>query len=135
MELILKLHALVDSDFRELQDKYEDTNIGFERLADLSEYGINAEDHETNIDEGFAEIETEVQKGNFPILSVFSDPVGWHIWVAVRDGESFRLISRAYGYNNVLEMNDLNVVRQNLNQYRGGTIHFVTYDLSEANGT
>jgi len=96
---------------------------------------VSFRDHEKPIDEGFALIQSEVQHGRFPILSVYCNPIGWPIWVAVPDGKSFRLISRTYGDNNPLEMNDLNDVRENLNQHRGGKINFVTYDLTDPNGT
>ena len=135
MELILKLHSLVDADFRNFQDIYSNANIGFEKLTEMAQYGVIAQDQETLVDDGFTSILTEVQNGRYPILSVYSDPVGWHIWVAVPDGESFRLISRAYGCDTPLEMNNLNVVRQNLNRHRDGKIHYVTYELAEPNGT
>lgn len=129
MELILKLHSLVDLTFRAFQDKYGDANIGFEKLGDLAPYGITAQDHEMPTDAGFEVIRTEVQRGHFPIVSVFSDPVGWHIWVAIPRGDSFRLASRAYGRDRPLEIGDLDYVRDNLKRFRNGRINFVTYDV------
>ena len=135
MELILKLHSLVNATFRDFQDKYGDTNIGFEKLADMASYGVHAQDHEKPIDEGCKSIKLEVRRGHFPILSVYSKPLGWHIWVAVPDGASFRLVSRAYRNDKPLKINDLDVVRQNLNKFSGGRVHFVTYMLAKPNGT
>ena len=134
MELVLKLHSFVDAQFRDFQDKYGNTNIGFEKLADMANFGITAQDHETPIEDGLSRIQDEIQRGHYPILSMYSDRVGWHIWVAVPDGDSFRLLSRAYGYDETLEIDDLDVLRQNLTKFRGGKIHFVTYDLSEPDG-
>ncbi len=131
MELILKLHSLVCPSFRDFQDKYGDTNIGFEKLADMAPYGIRAEQHEMPIKDGFGTIQREVQRGHYPILSLYSEPVGWHIWVAIPDGDSFCLVSRAYGYDEPLQVDDLNTVRRILIQYRNGKIHFVTYDADE----
>jgi len=134
MELILKLHSLVDPSFRAFQDKYRDTNIGFEKLGDMAPHGVHAQDYEKPIDEGFQIVRSEVQCGRYPILSLFSAPVGWHIWVAVPHGDSFRLVSKAYGYDLPLDIDNLEMVRTNLNKYRNGKIHFVTYSLHVPNG-
>lgn len=131
MELILKLHSLVDLTFRDFQDKYGNTNIGFEKLADMAPYGIHAQHHEMPIEDGLESIRTEVQRGHYPILSVYNVPVGWHIWIALPDANSFRLVSRAYGCDDPVKINDLNIVRRNLNLHRKGRIHFVTYDADK----
>ncbi len=101
----------------------------------MAPYGVHAQDHELSLDEGFEAIRTEVQRGHFPLLSVFSDPVGWHIWVAIAGGDSFQLVSRAYGYDDPLRIDDLSDVRVNLNRHRRGRVHFVTYDVDESEGT
>src|SRR4051812_24897477 len=75
MELILKLHSLVDAHFRDFQDKYGNTNIGFEKLADLVAYNVKAHDQEMPIKEGFDAIEKEVKDGRYPIASIYSDVI------------------------------------------------------------
>src|SRR5208337_2560782 len=82
MELVLKLHALEPASYCALQDRYGDTNIGFENLADLLPCGIEARDHEPSVAHGFAKIEEEEKAGRFPLGSL-PGAVAWHIWVAV----------------------------------------------------
>jgi hypothetical protein len=130
MELVLKLHSLVEPSFRGIQDKYGNTNIGFEKLRELELYGVWAQDKELPLAEAFAEIQSEVQRGHFPLLSVYDPSSGrWHIWAAIPHDHSFRLVSRAFGHNRPLEIDDLNEVRENLARHRLGKVHFIRYDV------
>lgn len=129
MEIVLKLHSLVESDYRALQDRYKDTNIGFEYLSDLAEFGITAISREDTISAGFQRIESEVKEGRFPLLSVHNESLGWHVWVAVPIESSFRLLSRSFNNPHTHEISDLNTVRLNLTEHRNGQINFATYVL------
>ena len=131
MELVLKLHALVDPSFRGIQDRYGDMSIGFEKLEDMRSYGVLAQEQELPITEGFEKILSEVQRGHYPLLSVYSSNAGgWHIWAAIPHGDSFCLVSRAFGHETPLTIEDLSQVKDNLTQYRSGKVHFVTYEIN-----
>jgi hypothetical protein len=131
MELILKLHSLVAPNFREFQDKYGDTNIGFEKLADLAAYNVQAHDEESLIDDGFAAIQEEINRGRYPLASIYCDPIGWHIWVAIPDRDAFKFVSKGYNIDNMLDIS-LSDARANLERYRKGRIHYATYDVVES---
>jgi hypothetical protein len=128
MELILKLHGLVPIDFRGLQDKYQDTNIGFEKLDDLREYGITAKPEEVPFDEGMRLIESEIDRGHFPLVSLGSSVTGWYIWIAVRENESVRFLSKGFAIKDILEQGR-HEASQILAVHRRGLINFATYEL------
>ena len=129
MELVVKLHGLESDTFRALQDRYGDTNIGFEKLADLAAYGIEAKDHELPVVDGFKKIEDEVAAGRFPLVSLPSAPLGWHIWVAVRESSGIRFLSRGHGIPAVLDLPDSPGLRHTVATYRQGKVHFAVYEV------
>jgi len=93
-------------------------------------HGIHAQEHETPIEDGLKVIHTEVQRGHYPMLSLYNES-DWHIWIAVPEGNSFWLVSRAYGVDQPLLIDDLDSVRENLMDYRNGSMNFVTYNVEE----
>lgn len=128
--MLLKLHGLEWPAFRGLQDLYGDTNIGFEKLADLLPYGIEAKDHEPSVNDGFAKIEQEARAGRFPLVSL-RGPVKWHIWVAVIEDGRLRFLSRDFGNPSVLEQENDSGIRRRLIAHRQNKVHFVTYEIEE----
>lgn len=128
MELVLKLHGLESSSFRALQDRYRDTNIGFEKLSDLLQWGVDAKDHEPTVDIGFAKLEEDARSGLFPLVSLPSGKA-WHIWVAVIEGDKVRFLSRGFNNPNILELPDSPALRHAVATYRNGKVHFATYRL------
>jgi hypothetical protein len=70
MELLLKLHDEERPDWFDFQNRFGDTNIGFEQLALLSPYGITATDHHLAKDQLTALLTVETQAGRFPLVSL-----------------------------------------------------------------
>ena len=129
MEMILKLHELEAPEFRTLQDRYRDENIGFGRLGDLAAYNIEADDHELLTADGFRRIQEEVDAGRFPLVSLPSNDCQWHIWVVVPGPNGIHFLSRTYLDPNILEQDDTPEFRQFIAQARNGKIHFAVYDF------
>ena len=131
MELVVKLHDFEPDTFREIQDRYGDTNIGFEKLVDLAAYGIKAKDHELPVIDGFKKIEEEVADGRFPLVSLPSSLLGWHIWVAVREISGLRFLSRGHGIPTVLDLPDSPGLRHAVATYRQGKVHLAVYEIQK----
>lgn len=139
MELVLKLHSLVDSSFYDFQDKYGDDGIGWGKLADLRQYDVFAQSQNLPRDEALEEVLQEVNSGHFPLLAIPDpDPQNSnkiHIWIAVphRDPRknSFRLASRAHNNSRPLWEEDLSRVEFDPHRKRCGKVEFVTYSLIE----
>ena len=127
MEILLKLHGLESGSFRDIQDRYGNTNIGFERLADMLPYGIKAADEEQVIEKGFAKIEEETRHGRFPLVSL-PGASKWHIWVAVMEADKLRFLSRDYQNPSILEIPDCPGLRHTVATYRQGKVHYAIYD-------
>jgi hypothetical protein len=128
MELLLKLHSLVTKEFRGIQDEYKGQNIGFEKLDELKQYGIDASDQRTSIEDAVEQIEAEVQSSRYPLVSLF-DQLQFHIWVAISGGDGFVLRSRSYNNEAIARIDDVEELVTKSKQYQSGTLHFVTYEL------
>jgi hypothetical protein len=128
MEMLLKLHGFEPAAFRVLQDRYGDTNIGFEKLADLLPYGIDAKDQEPTVGDGFSKIEEEARAGRFPLVSL-PGPAKSHIWVAVIEGGKLRFLSRDFQNPSVIELDDDFGLRLKLIVHRLNKIHFAAYEI------
>ena len=130
MEMVLKLHGLESVTFRGFQDRYGDRNIGFEKLADLLPYEVEAKDHEPTVGDGFKKIEEEARAGRFPLVSL-PGAAKWHIWVAVIEAGSLRFLSRDYQIPTILEMTDSPGLQHTVATYRQGKVHFATYEIKK----
>lgn len=131
MEMVLKLHGLELLAFRGFQDRYGDRNIGFEKLADLLPYGLEAKDCETAVDDGLKRIEEEAKAGRFPLVSL-PGASKWHIWIAVIEAGNLRFLSRDYRITSILDLVDSPGLRHTLATYRQGKVHFASYEIKKA---
>jgi hypothetical protein len=129
MEIVLILHALVPPDFRQFQDRYKNRNIGFEELADLQPYKVQASAEELPFAAGLSRISAECRQCRYPLVSAPSGVGKWHIWVAALQGSDVILGSRGYGNPIPLFLRDMDRLHADLCQFRSGKIHIATYTI------
>jgi hypothetical protein len=137
MELLLKVHDKASFEFRAFQDKYQNANIGFEKLFELEAYGILARDKEIPQEIARVEIKEEIRRGRYPLVSLPSAHIPgrivFHVFIAVLDGESLRFLSRGYNEMMPLDLKDDAVLSDQILRLNGGLIKFCYYQFKEIN--
>lgn len=141
MEAILKLHELIPPDSFPYQDQFGGLNIGFEKISLLSDYGLLAQDSMYDIDIAISLLQQETDLGRFPLVSLLTvvngTPLGWHIYVAAKDGSDLILIDPASSGGNTYAKS-IHAVRSALRHTLDAvsnrpTIHILTYSLATRN--
>ena len=142
MELALKFHDKVPETWFDYQHEFNDTNIGFTQLSRLTSMGLTTTEIRLGKTDFLAKMTEETRAGRFPLVSLPNGAfinyhtgerimgVGWHIWLAIPDGSSFKLVAR--NHNNPLPIqveNLTNVIDRILDFEPQYQVHCATYTL------
>jgi len=88
MEVILKLHGLINGDDFRYQDRFRGENIGFRERGVLGEFNIEAQEEWLQVDQAIGRLIAETKGGRFPLVALHVDGPGgvlfWHILVATQ---------------------------------------------------
>ena len=131
MEAILKLHEKIPSNDFRFQKEFEGTNIGFEKLARLSEFGVSANSRLYTVDESMTLLENEVDEGRFPMVALITNNGSAHITIACLEGESVTLIDPAkIGEPIASGRDDVRKILEDAGKRRGcGRVDIATYTI------
>jgi hypothetical protein len=127
IEMVLKLHSLVPLEFTELQDMYQNQNVGFEPFAGGTLHGVAFQEHSDR--EPFlnllCDVTRETHQGRAVIISTKEPCGGFHIWIATEVCYTdIRALSK-HGRATV----EILLLRDRLGRWPHG--HYLTYKIVE----
>jgi hypothetical protein len=142
MEIILKFHKKVDFDWFDFQREFQNTNIGWNQVGRLQQFGVQATDSRCDLDTFYTTLESQSAQDRIFAFSLPTSAIrdlifdkwttvaNFHIFVAAKiDGETL-LVSKRFLSSQIVQIRDLketyNLIRQIDRDY---TIDILTYDL------
>ncbi len=125
IELVLKVHGLVSDDFYDLQDKYQNSNVGFEPFAGKEICGVCFTEHHDAppFIKLRSTISIEHESGRGVIVSTIEPNGKAHIWLAT---ESTMYGAKALS-KHFLNTREIDLIAERLNILPHG--HYLTYEL------
>jgi hypothetical protein len=142
MELALKFHDKIPDTWFDYQHEFKDTNIGFTQLSRLISRGLATTETRLAKTDFFAKMTEETQAGRFPLVSLPNGAfinyhtgervmgIGWHIWLAIPDGSSFKLVARNHNTPQPIQVANLaEVIERILDFEPQYQIHCAIYTL------
>lgn len=140
MEMVLKLHDKQPQESFELQQEFQNQNIGFSRLDKLTGHGLQAQETHLAKADFLAKLQQECAAGRYPIFSLpnlgftrlidggFAGVGEWHIWIAILEGGKICGISKTFMRSSPLCIPNLEVVIDRAITFDPNyRIHVVTY--------
>jgi hypothetical protein len=111
MEIICKCHGLIPLDDYRFQERFGDTNIGFEQAKLLNPLGIVAVERTLNILDCLDLLEIETNQGRFPLVSlpvaIERHHIHCHIFLCGKQNGQLALFDPADGHCEISSKADL----------------------------
>ncbi|NJO61925.1 MAG: hypothetical protein HC836_27895 [Richelia sp. RM2_1_2] len=142
MEMILKLHDKVDVGWFGFQQEYQNQNIGFSKISDLASFGIQATDHQSDLDTFLKTLDSQSDMGLYLLFSIptvayqktfdhsYLGLGDYHIFVAGREQNRNFYRSKRFLSSADIELPDIHLTWELCRTARPDyLIHWVTYKL------